>query len=297
MTPDRTETITLPDARLHVRHWGNEKDTPPLFFLHGWGDSSASFQFVVDALPGRWHVIAPDWRGFGRSPWNASGYTLTDYLADLDALLEYYAPDQPVRLIGHSLGGIVASLYAGIRPERVDRLAMLEGFGLWTAPPDEAPERCARWLEQRRENAVTFRHYTSAAEFAARLCRDNPRLSEARALFLASHALRETASGLTLTADPRHRWPNPVLYPLAEAKACWRKITAPTLWVTGAQSAILRGFDEHPDDYRERRACFLHAREICLENCGHNLHHDQPEVLAAALAAFFAPAHTGEASS
>ena len=124
-----SEYLPIRGRRYHVRRWGpTDEQAPLLFLLHGWMDVSASFQFLVDALARDWRLLAPDWRGFGPSQWNDDAYWFPDYIADLDALLEHYSPEQPARLIGHSLGGNAACLYAGIRPERVERLATLEGF-------------------------------------------------------------------------------------------------------------------------------------------------------------------------
>ena len=109
MKVSRTEFVDAHDIRLCVRHWG-DADAPKLFMIHGWMDISASFQFVVDALTRDWHVIAPDMRGFGHSAWAQGGYWFPDYLADLEALLDHYSPDAPVRLLGHSLGGNVTSV-------------------------------------------------------------------------------------------------------------------------------------------------------------------------------------------
>ena len=131
MKPFRSEFVALRERRYHVRIWGDDT-SPTIFFLHGWGDVGASFQFVVDAMKGHWRIIAPDWRGFGQSQWNDGPYFFPDYIADLDALLEHYSPQAPAQIAGHSLGGIVAGLYAGIRPERVCRIANMEGFVLWT---------------------------------------------------------------------------------------------------------------------------------------------------------------------
>lgn len=287
MKPSRSEFVALRGRRHHVRIWGDD-DAPTFFFLHGWGDVGASFQFVVDALRGNWRVIAPDWRGFGQSQWNDGPYWFPDYIADLDALLEYYSPGQPARLVGHSMGGNVAGLYAGIRPERVACFANLEGFGLWVIAPDEAPGRLAKWLEQIRGDDPAFRHYNEPAEFAARLLRDNQRLTPERAEFLAAQTLRDTDGGFTFAADPRHRWINPVLYRIEEAKACWRRITAPTLWVAARDSFVMKGFADHQDDYRERMACYADVREVLLDDCGHNVHHDRPEEIARLLDSFFA---------
>src|SRR4051812_44902227 len=119
MTPSRSDYIPVRGLRYHVRHWGAE-GAPKLFMLHGWMDVAASFQFVVDALEGNWHVIAPDWRGFGLSERpQADTYWFPDYVGDLDAIVEHYAPGEAINLLGHSMGGNVVSLYAGVRPDRV----------------------------------------------------------------------------------------------------------------------------------------------------------------------------------
>ena len=111
-----------------------------MVLLHGWMDVSASFQFVVDALERDWDVYAPDWRGYGLTAWAGSdSYWFADYLADLDFLLEKIAPEKPLDLVGHSMGGHVGGLYAGVRPARVARFVNLEGFGLAVTRPDQAP--------------------------------------------------------------------------------------------------------------------------------------------------------------
>jgi pimeloyl-ACP methyl ester carboxylesterase len=125
--PSRSEFITINQHHYHLRHWG-EPSAPLLVMLHGWMDSSATFQFLVDALPGNWHVVAPDWRGFGDSAWNTGSYYFPDYLADLDALLHHLSPNQPVQLLGHSMGAMIAGIYAGVRPERIARLSLVEGL-------------------------------------------------------------------------------------------------------------------------------------------------------------------------
>lgn len=255
--------------------------------LHGWCDVSASFQFLVDALKRDWRVIAPDWRGFGLSQGNGDAYWFPDYLADLDFLLDHYVGTDPVRLIGHSMGGNVASLYAGVRPRRIVGIVNLEGFGLKPVDSEAAPDRYVKWLDQMRE-AAGFRVYPDRAAFAQRLRQDNPRLSHERAAFLAEYLGERVGEGVRLAADPCHRWANPVLYRIEEAQACWRRVTAPVLWVRGGDSDFMR--HNHPDeaDYLARLGCFTNASEIKLENCGHNMHHDQPERVAALIEEFFA---------
>jgi len=230
MKSSQSHFLNIRGLRYHVRTWGNP-DATKLFFLHGWMDVSASFQFAVDALEHDWFVIAPDWRGFGLSGWNNDSYWFPDYIADLDALLRHFQPDAAVYVVGHSMGGNVANLYAGIRPERVGKLVLAEGFGLAPTKPQKAPERYTQWLDECRQ-PPTLRPYSTFAEVVQRLKTNNPRITDERAAFLAPHWAEQILDGsIRLRADPCHKMVNPVLYRVEEAMACWRHITAPVLWL------------------------------------------------------------------
>jgi pimeloyl-ACP methyl ester carboxylesterase len=272
--------LEIRGLRYHCRCWGDPA-APKLVLLHGWMDVSASFQFFVDALSGRWHAIAPDWRGYGLTQWSgADSYWFPDYLADLDALLRHWSPAAPVALIGHSMGGNVAGLYAGVRPERVARLVNLEGFGLAAAEPSRAPGRYAEWLEALGE-PQRFRDYASFDELARRLRQGNPRLTPGRARFLAEHWGVGSADGrVVLRSDPAHKRVNPILYRLDEAKACWQRVTAPVLWVEGAESQTLVRLRIEGAELAERKRCFAKLASRTLAAAGHMVHHDQPEELA-----------------
>jgi pimeloyl-ACP methyl ester carboxylesterase len=66
--------------------------------LHGWMDVSVSFQFLVDAFQKDWHVVAPDWRGYGLTEWPQDGYCFPDYVGDLDAIARQLSPEAlPIR--------------------------------------------------------------------------------------------------------------------------------------------------------------------------------------------------------
>jgi pimeloyl-ACP methyl ester carboxylesterase len=279
MKPSESKFVDIRGLRYHCRCWGDER-APKLFMLHGWMDVSASFQFVADALRRDWRVIAPDWRGFGLSEWTKEGsYWFPDYFADLERLLDHFQPNAAVNLVGHSMGGNVATIYAGIRPARVAKLVNLEGYGLARAPPDRAPERYARWLDGLAEGPA-LRDYDSFDALAARLRRDNPRLSEARAAFLARHWGREDRGRVELASDPRHKLVNPVLYRVEETHACWRRVTAPVLWVSGAETKMLEIMKLTAGELAERKACLRNLSEHVIPDAGHMLHHDQPGPLA-----------------
>src|SRR5258708_39693511 len=214
MNPSQSDFVSVRGVRLHARRWGNP-DAPILFMLHGWMDVAASFQFVVDALGGDWQVIAPDARGFGLSDWpvaaqGGTSYWFQDYLADLDALLDHYAPTGEANLIGHSMGANVVCLYAGVRPERVRRVVDLEGFGLPPSKASQLPRRIAGWLDEMRE-PLTLRHYASLYDVAARLIKTNARLDPQRARFLAQHWSKpDGEGGYMLLADPAHKLRGPM---------------------------------------------------------------------------------------
>jgi pimeloyl-ACP methyl ester carboxylesterase len=107
-------------------------------------------------------------------------------------------------------------------------------------------------------------------------------LSAARADFLAQHFGAENdQGGISLVLDPAHRHINPVQYRIEEAMACWRRVTAPVLWVTASDSYIFpEFFPLDSDDHSERRACFRNLKWVHLKDSSHNMHHDQPEAIA-----------------
>lgn len=281
----RVETLDVRGLRYNVRHWG-APDAPQLFLLHGWMDSSVTFQFVVDALRGSWHVIAPDWRGYGASEWLGRPYWFPDYYADLDCLLQHYSPRQPARLVGHSMGANIASIYAAAQPQRVARLAMLDFLGLPASDAQAAPTQLARWLDAQRQTPE-LRAYADHAVLARRLRSVNPRLSASRADFLAEHGSRRRADGrVELACDPWHKVAAPTLYRIDEALACWRTVASPLLMLIAERGFVHERFGDDPDEYARRIGCFAHAEVVTIADCGHNLQHDQPERVAQVLEDF-----------
>ena len=281
----------------HLESWGGPElatpERPLLLLLHGWMDVGASFQFMVDALAvleaePRW-IVAPDWRGFGRTSSSGSdSYWFADYLGDLDALIDALSPSQPIDLLGHSMGGNVVMSYAGVRPERVRRLINLEGFGLPDSQPKQAPQRLLQWLDQLKAPAG-LRPYASAAAVAERLLKTNPKLAADKAAWLATRWAAPAADGQWhLLADAAHKRVNPVLYQADEVVETWARITAPLLWVEGADTNVSQWWgDRYPRSVFEARlARVAQVERATLADCGHMLHHDQPEALAARLLSF-----------
>jgi pimeloyl-ACP methyl ester carboxylesterase len=282
LRPPHHETLTVRGLRHRITWWG-ERTGSPIVLLHGFQDCGATWQFLADRLPADWSLAAPDWRGFGHTDRAAGGYWFPDYFADLEALLQMLVPDEPARIVGHSMGANIAQIWGGIRPQRLAWLVSLEGFGLPRTQPQEAPARYARWLDELAQPPRAGR-YPSVVQLARFLRTKNTRLTPEHAEFIAAAWTRPAAtpSGTTdieLLFDPRHRLVNPVLYRREEAEACWERIQAPVLLVRGdggddSRSSAMRAA---ADD----TAAHVRNHEIVVvSGAGHMLHHEEPGILA-----------------
>lgn len=266
-----------------MRRWG-DPGKPMLFLGHGWLDVSATFHDLVQPLLEHCQVLAPDWRGFGHTQWPQDGYWFPDYVADLDALLGHYSPDTPVRLVGHSMGAQVMSLYAGLRPNRVGRLVCLDGLFLPDMGPELAPRNVLRWLDSWPGKGQAA-SYPSFEYLADRVRVQHPQLSPERALFIAHCWGAEDGYGrIRLLADPKHRLPSATLFRAAESRAIWQKITAPTLFVDAGKSRFREAIST--DEVARRRACFPDPVFRCIDGAGHMLHFDAPQETGEVIAAF-----------
>jgi pimeloyl-ACP methyl ester carboxylesterase len=250
LRPARHEPVGIRGLDIHLRRWGPAPAAgeSPVILLHGYQDTGETFQFLVDEFERDWPLAAPDWRGFGRSGWSRDGYWFSDYLADLDRLLDLLSPDAPARLVGHSMGGNVASLYAGIRPERVRSVVNLEGFGLPRTSPQMAPARLVKWLDQIKA-VPPLRSYDSFEQLASVIQMRYPRFGDVRSRFIAgAWGKLEDDGRVHLLGDARHRWVNPVLYKREDAESVWRGVRAPMVMLLGEKSEFLPSLGEDGTD-------------------------------------------------
>jgi pimeloyl-ACP methyl ester carboxylesterase len=291
-----SEFIPLRNLKYHVQVWGKPgPGKTPLVMVHGWMDVAASYQFVVDALQQDHYVIAPDWRGYGKTAsGGADNFWFPDYLADLDFLLDHYAPGEQVNLVGHSMGGNVAMLYSGVRPERVRRLVNLEGFGMPLTQPSQAPGRYAKWmdeLKQHHRGELALKAYDAVSGVARRLMKTNPRLTTDKAEWLARHWACENIDGTwSIQGDPAHKISNAQLYRWDEVQEIYKRLSMPVLAVEASDNSMdlwWRGKFTLAE-YHERLKVVPNVEIARIEGAGHMMHHDQPEVLAQLIERFIA---------
>ncbi|MDZ4215434.1 MAG: alpha/beta hydrolase [Rhodocyclaceae bacterium] len=282
--PSSTEQISVRGLRYCIRHWG-DPNAPIVFFLHGRMDSSATFQFVVDALKTSWHVIAPDWRGYGQTQWLSRPYCFPDYLADLHCILAHYTQD-PVRLVGHSMGANIASTYAGLRPQQVSQLVMMDFVGLARPSDTDGTNQLNQWLTA-IQTTPEMRGYDGPEVLARQMMSVNHRLTAYRAEILSLSVSYVRPDGLlAMACDPWHKIPSPTLYRVEDSMASWQRITAPVLMLIADQGFVHHRFANCPEELLQRLGCFNNHLVVNISDAGHNIQHDQPEQVASALDQF-----------
>ena len=270
----------------HVLEWPAESDHTVLL-LHGFLDIAWTWAPVVRAgLAGRFHIVAPDLRGHGDSDRVGAGgyYHFMDYLADVHELVGQVARAR-LSLVGHSMGGSVASYYAGSYPDRIHRLALLEGTG----PPEmpmPLPDRVRVWIDSwRRIRDKPSRGHADLAEAAAQLRKHDRLLSEELALEMAGHGtVRGDDGRLRFKHDPLHATMGPYPFRVDVAEQFWNRVTCPVLLVDGGES----GFRHAAAEAARRTAAFAHADSRTLPGAGHMMTRHQPAALAEMLGGFLA---------
>jgi len=259
--------------RLHYLDWGNAA-AQPLVLVHGAQDHCHAWDWLAEVLAETYHVVVPDLRGHGDSSWvQGSSYHQTDYLYDLDQLITQREL-APALMISHSMGGTLASLYAGVFPEQVRALVIIEGVGLWpglSGAEQPVQARLAEWIRNTRQLAGrTPRRYPTAADALRRMQSANPHLSPEQARHLAASGSQRNEDGSYSWKydNYTHAWPALRLRE-DELVTLWQRITCPVL--------ILNGTEGYPhrigQDGTERHFRDVEVRAIA--NAGHWAHHDR----------------------
>lgn len=227
--------VSSDGLRLHYVSWGRE-DAPPVVMLHGLRSYAHTWEPVAEALVDRYRVIALDQRGRGLSDWDPQrDYYAAAYVRDLNALVKHLGLRRFV-LVGHSMGGANAFVYAGERPEHLAGL-VIEDIGPGASAGSQGSERIKREL---KETPHWFGSWDEARAFWRR---QRPNISEVALESRLVHSLREDANGMIvwrhdaegiaaarLAATPEqlvHLWP------------LVRNLHVPTLLVRGGDSDFL----------------------------------------------------------
>ncbi|HLU12638.1 MAG TPA: alpha/beta hydrolase [Arenimonas sp.] len=262
---------------------GGREDGRPLLCLHGWLDNAASFQPLAPWLADfRW--VALDLPGHGGSQHRAPGhdYAFVDWIHDvLDALdaLGWERAD----LLGHSMGGAIASLLAAAVPERVRRLALVEALGPLAGDPDQAGQRLRESVQARRQLRPRPPRRIPDIDTAVNARLAATKMEREAARLIVERNLRPFEGGYAWRSDPRLTLPASTRMPEAAVRSMLRLIEAPTLVIAAEPSPPWFP----PDILRERATCVADIRLQQVPG-GHHLHMEQPGVVGPMLRDFLA---------
>jgi len=269
--------LPVGETTLAARAWGRTDD-PPVLALHGWLDNAASFDPLAPLLTGT-HLVAPDLAGHGRSPHRRNGpwYLLVDYVADAMAVADALGW-QRFTVLGHSLGGAIATLMAGAQPERIDALYLVEALGPLSEPPDAAPRRLGHALERAQRSPTRTPPTYPDLEAATEARRAVGGLSADAARRLVERATVASDGGLRWRSDRRLRWPSPAYFTEEQVRAFLAAIAAPTT-VVRADGGLMPPADPAVE---ARLAALGHPRVIEVAG-NHHVHLEDPAPVARAL--------------
>ncbi|MGD8832933.1 MAG: alpha/beta hydrolase [Pseudomonadales bacterium] len=271
--------------RLHYLDWGNE-DAPNMLLVHGSHDHCHTWDWFAEQFADDYHIVAPDLRGHGDSEWvRGSSYHPVDYVYDLAQLVRQREL-APAVVVGHSMGGTLAALYAGLYPADVDRLVLLEGVGLWPGmfEATSAADRIRGWVDNTR--ALAGRHakrYPTLEDAYARMRSANAHLSEEQARHLTIHGSNQNEDGTFSWKYDNYTHAFPAYrIPSDDTIAIWREIDSPTLIINARE-----GFP-HRTGQNGTLEHFRHGRLEDIADAGHWVHHDQLEEVVLATRRFLA---------
>ena len=274
--------INLPHATLTAKTWGDPA-LPPLLALHGWLDNAGSFDRLAPLLGADRHVVALDLLGHGHSSHLPAGtwYHYVDYFDQIRATLDHFGW-QRVDLLGHSLGGTLASLFAALYPERVGELLLIEALGPLITTLHDALPQLRRALDQRAAFAdkKPLRVFpTLDGAIAARMTAND--LSEAAARTIVERGVTAVERGFVWSSDPRLTLDSPQRHTEAQVLAMLGGIRAPTLVVLADPATIYL-----PTAMMDARADAVADIRVVRLAGHHHLHLEEPHAVADAIRAF-----------
>jgi len=232
--------LSLPHIELAAHLFGPE-DGQPVIALHGWLDNANSFARLAPQLKGL-RIVALDMAGHGHSGHRpvGAGYSLWDYAYDVLQVAEQLCW-QRFSLLGHSMGAIVSVILAGSLPERVTRLALIDGILPPTGEANHAAERMGMALQAQMELSSKSKPVYSSLDLAieARM-KGVVAVSREAAELLAQRGLMPVPGGYTWRTDSRLTLPSAMRLTHEHAMSFVNRVRCPTQLVVAGQGMLVK---------------------------------------------------------
>lgn len=273
--------LTIPGLALTGKTWGNPQK-PPILALHGWLDNANSFSLIAPYLANDFYFIAIDLPGHGYSDHLPAGcnYHFFEAIFTIIEVINALNLDK-VHLLGHSMGACLASLLAGVTPERLLSLYLIEGLGPFSAPAETAHKQLQTYAQflslKNKKRPRGYQRFNDAV--SARSAKGYVSLEIAQ--ILCERALIEKEGQFYWRHDKRLLAASPLRMTEEQILSCLKNIQA--------QTELLLSSDGFSFDEKiiENRIKFVKNISVKQLNGGHHIHMEQPEVVSQLLADFY----------
>ncbi len=268
-------------------------DAPPVLFVHGFLDTGRSWAGVANGVRDFCRPLALDWRGHGESGRATAGasYHQHDHLKDLtrlmDELTNQAAADgtpPPRTLVAHSMGASIALLYAGLVPDMLDHLIILDNLGGFAKDAVDNIDRWTEVLDAVRKPKKAFRVYATREEAATHVRQNNSKITVAGINRFLDGALApaENGDGFEFQFDRELRGPNPLSFPESHWLELCKRVTA-NVHVLIPEFGFYPKYEPH---MANRLATLAHGESTYLKETSHHIHVDRPDAVARVLRQF-----------
>lgn len=266
MKESQEQVIQANGLNFALKLW-QSTDGVPTLALHGWLDNAGSFDAIAPLLDTPL-FCAVDLAGHGLSEHRPEGshYYITDYAADALAIADALQWRE-FNLIGHSLGANIALVMAGIFPERIKKLVLIEGFGPHSREADAAVSQLrSAFAKMKTYNPKKQPVYPDWATMVEKRMQGSTPVNRQAAEILCKRGVKAVSGGWSWRSDPRLRYPSPLRLTEAEVRALIANISAPTCLILGDKGLPLEFMKV---ESRQEKLVNLH---IATLRGGHHLH-------------------------
>lgn len=248
--------------------------------LHGFLDNAESLLPLAPYL-NHYRFIALDLAGHGKSSHRplAAHYNQADYIQDLFAIISDNEWKNVI-LVGHSLGGIICSLFAGLFPELVKGVISLDSCGPLTKPEDTTAQQMRESVLSRHEKSRNRLRTVDLETAVQARCKVSDTKEEDARKIIQRNLTQDAGGHCFWSSDPRLRTRSTVRLTEGQAENIMRQIDCPVLFTSARAS-----FKQVDSVYAQRKQWFKQSECVAFEG-GHHVHMEKPDEIGPVIREF-----------